>query len=300
MASRVMTVAVDNITLAEESDAERVSRNPVRLPRNSSVIEKAREKGWSLVETAILPDSSAAGSYLKRQSSQSVGNGRVVGNGAPLGRRPDPMRSAPQGWVPSLALVPAGHSTNLDVFSLYLSRRLWELSGQYDAVTYDKGSKDIAGGMIDCSGWIEFANLTVYDELSEPLKKLLHAKFRELFNNGAAYLINDWNDKVKGLATGKKLKTEGMLPGVLIGIDYDANDGKYWKDIDHIVQVMYEPISLTPMITQSSATGGGVNVIKLGDWFDRMKDKIGTERMFAVDPYVKARGPIAAYIASFC
>ena len=161
------------------------------------------------------------------------------------------------------------------------------------------GGKNIKAGEIDCSGWINFANKTIYEELDSGSRGLLSSDFLKLFKNGAAWQIKDWNKEVGGLATGDALDPNAMMPGTLIGLHYQDEDNGRFKSIDHIVQVLFEPTTLDPMITQSSSTGKGVNAMKLSEWFDFMKNKIGTAKLFAVDPYVKARANVDSTIAKY-
>jgi hypothetical protein len=267
--------------------------------RGRSVIEKEHERGWSLVESVSPPDTSPS-AYLGRRTGQNFGDGRTVMNGSPIGLHPDPARAGPEGWVPSLALMPAGFiKGELDLLSLYLTRRLWELSGQHDSVTYLLGGKDIKEGHIDCSGWVNYANKAIYDELDGGSRRMFPEEFAKLFRNGAAWQIEDWDKTVGGLTTGADLSPETMQPGVLIGLNYyNRNNGRF-KRIDHIVQVLFDPKTHDAYITQSSESGSGVNVKKLSDWFAGMDEKIGRDRLFAVDPYMHARVDVDAYIAKF-
>lgn len=299
MPSRSMTVVIANVTMADKPGSVRPSRDGIYLARGASVSEMRQESGWSLVESVAL-QANQPNSYLSRQSSQDIGFGRTVMNGGPVGQPTDAARAGPQGWVPSLALMPAGYKKGeLDLLSLYLTRRLWELTSKYDPVTYKMGGKNIKAGEIDCSGWINFANKTIHEELDFGSRNVLSPAFLKLFKNGAAWQIKDWNKEVGGLATGDDLDPESMMPGTLIGLHYQEEDNGRFHSIDHIVQVLFEPTSLDPMITQSSATGKGVNAMKLSEWFEFMKNKIGTAELFAVDPYVKARAEIDLLISKY-
>jgi hypothetical protein len=294
MASRLMVVAADHVTLSSESDAIQASRG-VQLRRGSTVVQIDLSKGWSLIET---PDQPIANSSQDITLGLSTGRYNLSDRG--LGRRADAFASKPQAWVPSVALMPVGHSRGTsDLLTLYVSRRLYELTLNDNYITYNKGSKDPASGQIDCAGWIEYANNLVYNELDDGTRQTLSKDFTTLFNNGAAYQIDAWNKGVSGILTGASLDLYSLLPGTLIGIHHQADSNGRPYNIDHIVQVIQDPVTLAPMITQSSAHFDGVNLQSLPQWIILMgSDNIGTDKMWAVDPYVTARSKIDAVMGT--
>jgi hypothetical protein len=207
---------------------------------------------------------------------------------------------ATQGWVRSIALLPLGHKAGLfDPLTLYINRRLWELTEKYDAVTYSQKVRNVDKGSIDCSGWVEFANCTIYDELATGITAdLLSSKFKELFHTAAAWQMTGWKKETGGWITGDDFKTDKLLPGMIIGMNAAAEDAiKRPNGIDHIVQVAWHPTTHVPHITQSSG-GQGVNFEDLAVWFKKWNKKIGTDDLYAIDPYANARNLIATWIST--
>jgi hypothetical protein len=273
--------------------------NPTRHLRLGTVVEEAcRQGGWSFVYVLAeatpwyMPQRSAGPVELQIEREIYLRN-RVRG-----GRATCDSFASIQGWVRSVALLPLAHRSDQDALTLYVNRRLWELTVQYDDVTYSQKVRDVSKGSIDCSGWVEFANSTIYDELANGVaEELLSPKFKKLFHTAAAWQITGWQAEAGDVMTGVDFDVEKLIPGMIIGMDASNADTDRPQGVDHIVQVAWHPITHFPFITQSSG-GKGVNFEDLSTWFEKWKPAIGTNKLFAVDPYAKARVAINAWIAA--
>lgn len=298
-----MQIVSDNVPLTRDLGDPRDSSS--RLTQGTLVEESWRQGGWSFVDvrTMSTPVTSAwhdpqrnSGPTCEAVDASSVLRNRTLG-GRTL---PEALNfgAGTQGWVRSIALLPFGHKTGLDALTLYVNRRLWELTVQYDDVTYSQKVRDVSKGTIDCSGWMEFANCTIYDELSDGVStQLLSSKFKKLFDTAAAWQMTGWKKEAGSVMTGKDFDTAKLLPGMIIAMDADASGADRPEGVDHIVQVAWHPTTHAPHITQSSG-GKGVNFEELEVWFKKWNKNIGTDDLFAIDPYAKARATIGAWIST--
>ncbi len=302
-----MQIVSGNVPLARDFSGLREPNPRTRLPAGTLVEETFRADGWSFVEVHTMSTAPTSGwLYPLRDSGatcEAVPGPGFMRNRI-LGGRTFPellgFGGAAQGWVRSVALLPIGYRTGLfDPLTLYINRRLWELTEKYDAVTYSQKVRDVEKGSIDCSGWVEFANCTIYDELVGGIAaELLPAKFKKLFDTAAAWQMTGWKKEAGGWLTGKDFKTAKLLPGMIIGMNADATDTiERPQGIDHIVQVAWHPTTHVPHITQSSG-GQGVNFEDMESWFQKWNKKIGTDDLYAIDPYAKARTAIGAWLST--
>lgn len=273
--------------------------NPRLHLRLGTIVEEAwSQDGWSFVyvlaeaQPWYAPARSAGPISLQIEREVYLRN-RVLG-----GRTTCDSFASMQGWVRSVALLQVGYRSDQDALTLYVNRRLWELTIQYDDVTYSQKVRDVTKGSIDCSGWVEFANRTIYDELANGVSEaLLPANFKKLFHTAAAWQITGWKKEVGGVMTGADFDVAKLLPGMIIGMNAVSSDTDRPQGVDHIVQVAWHPITHLPYITQSSG-GEGVNFEYLPTWFDKWKPRIGTDDLYAVDPYVKARAAIGVWLTT--
>jgi hypothetical protein len=297
-----MQIVSDNVPLSRDFGGFRDANPRTRLAQGTLVEENWRANGWSFVDvrTMSTPLTSA---WNNPESNTGPKCEASFMRSRALGGRTLPeimgFGGATQGWVRSIALLPIGYRTGMDPLSLYVNRRLWELTVQYDDVKYSQKVRNVTKGTIDCSGWVEFANCTIYDELSGGVStELLSAKFKKLFDTAAAWQMTGWKKEAGGWLTGKAFDTDKLVPGMIIGMNADDDSGSDRpKGIDHIVQVAWHPTTHVPHITQSSG-GKGVNFEELDVWFKKWKGKIGTDDLYAIDPYAKARAAIGAWIST--
>jgi hypothetical protein len=302
-----MQIVADNLPLARDFTGLREPNPRTRLAAGTLVEESFRADGWSFIEirnkSMAEPTGWQAFERNAGQKCEATPGPGFLRNRTMGGRiLPEVMGfgGETQGWVRSVALLPIGYRPGLfDPLTLYINRRLWELTLKYDALTYSQKVRDVEKGSIDCSGWVEFANCTIYDELTGGVATdLLPAKFKELFDTAAAWQMTGWKKEAGGWLTGKDFKTEKLLPGMIIGMNADATDTiERPKGIDHIVQVAWHPTTHVPHITQSSG-GQGVNFEDMESWFKKWNKKIGTDDLYAIDPYAKARAAIGAWLST--
>ena len=301
-----MQIVSDNVPLARDFGGLREPNPRTKLSAGTLVEESFRADGWSFIDVRTMSMAPTSG-WLNPQRDAGPQCEATPGLGflrnRTLGGRTLPeimgFGGAKQGWVRSLALLPIGYKPGFfDPLTLYINRRLWELTLQYDDVKYSQKVRDVAKGTIDCSGWVEFANCTIYDELTNGITgELLPANFKKLFDTAAAWQMTGWKKQAGGWLTGKTFKTDALLPGMIIGMNASSEDTDRPKGIDHIVQVAWHPATHVPHITQSSG-GKGVNFEDLDTWFKKWKAKIGTDDLYAIDPYAKARAGIGAWLST--
>ncbi|MGE0421558.1 MAG: hypothetical protein AB7O88_04805 [Reyranellaceae bacterium] len=302
-----MQIVSDSVPLARDFGGLREPNPRTRLAAGTLVEESWRTDGWSFVEVRNMSMPEAQSwSYLGRNAGGTceATPGPGFMRNRTLGGRTLPeimgFGGATSGWVRSVALLPIGYKPSFfDPLTLYVNRRLWELTEKYDDVTYSQKVRDVEKGSIDCSGWVEFANCTIHDELVGGVAaELLPPKFKKLFDTAAAWQMTGWKKEAGGWLTGSGFKPEKLLPGMIIGMNAAAEDAiERPQGIDHIVQVAWHPVTLVPHITQSSG-GKGVNFEELDTWFAKWKKKIGTDDLYAVDPYAKARAAIGAWLST--
>jgi len=301
-----MQIVSDNLPLARDFGGLREPNPRTRLAAGTLVEESWRADGWSFIDVNNMSRAPTSG-WLNPERNGGQQCEAIPGPGfmrnRTLGGRGLPevlgFGGATQGWVRSVALLPIGYRPGLfDPLTLYINRRLWELTEKYDAVTYSQKVRDVSKGSIDCSGWVEFANCTIYDELTGGIAAdLLPAKFKKLFDTAAAWQMTGWKKEAGGWLTGSAFKTSALVPGMIIGMNASSEDTDRPKGIDHIVQVAWHPTTHVPHITQSSG-GKGVNFEDLETWFKKWKGKIGTDDLYAIDPYAKARAAIGAWLST--
>jgi hypothetical protein len=294
---------VSDVPLAQSHGGEPNPR--AHLAAGTLVEENWSADGWSFVNVRTM-SKAPIDDWLSPQRNAGptceAGPGPGFLRNRVLGGRslPEMLGFGPaRGWVRSIALLPIGyHPGFFDPLTLYVNRRLWELTVKYDDVKYSQKVRDVDKGTIDCSGWVEFANCTIYDELVGGVAAdLLPANFKELFDTAAAWQMTGWKKEAGGWMTGKNFDADKLLPGMIIGMNADATPNDRPKGIDHIVQVAWHPTTHVPHITQSSG-GKGVNFEELAVWFKKWNKKIGTDDLYAIDPYAKARAAINAWIST--
>ena len=171
----------------------------------------------------------------------------------------------------------------------------YDMSIKYDDVKYGFGSKNLASGKVDCSGWVSQLQNATMDEINQKAGKTVFSgkDYFDKHNQPAAGIIKDSVDTTGTLMRSpldaSKLK-EGMIIGedngkmfTKQGVQWDA--GRY-QGIDHITMVVKDPKSGQLMVSQSRG-GEGVELMPLDKYLERKEAK-GVE-LFATDPLAKAR-----------
>lgn len=173
--------------------------------------------------------------------------------------------------------------------------RAYEMSVQHDDVRYRLGAKSVAGGAIDCSGWIVALQNATMREINDGAGRDVFAR-TEMFSagmDGAAMIVQKAAQRSGRLLEGAQVHTESLREGMVIGEDNGRKpwDAGRFKGIDHVTMVVRNPDSGRLMISQSRG-GEGVEMIFL-DRYLRDKQAHGA-KLFAADPLHDARSLLHA------
>ena len=171
----------------------------------------------------------------------------------------------------------------------------YDMSVKYDDVKYGFGSKNLATGKVDCSGWVSQLQNATMDEINQKAGKTVFSgkDYFDKHNQAAADIIKD-SVNTTGTLMRSPLDASKLKEGMIIGEDngkmfnkqgvqWDA--GRY-QGIDHITMVVKDPKSGQLMVSQSRG-GEGVELMPLDKYLERKEAK-GVE-LFATDPLAKAR-----------
>jgi hypothetical protein len=153
---------------------------------------------------------------------------------------------------------------------------------EFDAVHYDLGTKAESWeelGVrrhVDCSGWVYL------------LAKEIMSEYDLATKPGMLYTFSDHQITRAGAATGaiisgEYISADHFVPGVVVGIDFGVHSWDRGRplDIDHIAIVGANKYGR--YISQSSSTGGGVNVVPLDKWVASQASRIKSGRVHLVD-----------------
>lgn len=185
-----------------------------------------------------------------------------------------------------------------------VSRTLWEASRTYDAIAYRLGCKarrsgsrlvfsgtDVkglpcSGATVDCSGWVSGLFQLAAAAVNE-------ATDRAIFGNRAlGRFANHSDGQISGIGedagqiySGTDIDGLPLRSGLLFGLntgDHDWEGGGRVFGIDHVVMGVQGPEGY--YITQSSSSGGGVNVIPWPRWRTQFAASFDSFRVHCVDP----------------
>ncbi|MBA8884174.1 hypothetical protein [Dokdonella fugitiva] len=153
---------------------------------------------------------------------------------------------------------------------------------EFDAITYRLGEKaktwrDLArNGYVDCSGWIY---LVAKDLIGAYATQVAAPA---LFTYSDEQICNVGR-KTGAIISGRYLRDEHFVPGVLVGIDFAEYswDRNRPLDIDHIIVVGSDADG--PFVSQSSSSGAGVNRVPLDKWLTSQRSLIDAGRVHLVD-----------------
>lgn len=169
-----------------------------------------------------------------------------------------------------------------------------DMSIKYDDVKYGFGSKNLASGKVDCSGWVSQMQNATMEEINQKAGKTVFSgkDFFDKNNQAAADIIKD-SVQTTGTLMRSPLDKSQLKEGMIIGEDNGQkgwDKGRY-NGIDHITMVVKDPKTGQLMVSQSRG-GEGVELTTLDKYLER-KQANGVE-LFATDPLAKARPLIEA------
>lgn len=170
----------------------------------------------------------------------------------------------------------------------------YDMSVKYDDVKYGFGSKNLASGKVDCSGWVSQMQNATMEEINQKAGKTVFSgkDFFDKNNQAAADIIKD-SVQTTGTLMRSPLDKAQLKEGMIIGEDNGQkgwDKGRY-NGIDHITMVVKDPKTGQLMVSQSRG-GEGVELTTLDKYLER-KQANGVE-LFATDPLAKARPLIEA------
>ncbi len=170
----------------------------------------------------------------------------------------------------------------------------YDMSVKYDDVKYGFGSKNLASGKVDCSGWVSQMQNATMEEINQKAGKTVFSgkDFFDKNNQAAADIIKD-SVQTTGTLMRSPLDKSQLKEGMIIGEDNGQkgwDKGRY-NGIDHITTVVKDPKTGQLMVSQSRG-GEGVELTTLDKYLER-KQANGVE-LFATDPLAKARPMIEA------
>lgn len=201
-----------------------------------------------------------------------------------------------QGFVARRYLAPL--SSGSPVVPADVESLLWTTTAKaIGRVRYQLGAKHSVQGSIDCSGWVgelTRAAFAATNAAAAPEVVFERADIAALDTHSDG-IVSGVERRTGAILTGAQLAPETLRPGMLIGCDFgnhrwELGSPRRVYGIDHIVQVIRDPVGGGLWISQSSSSGGGVNRIPLADWLGAAAQaKLRTEgRMRAVDPFLMA------------
>lgn len=162
------------------------------------------------------------------------------------------------------------------------ARIVADRTAEFDSVFYQLGEKAknwkelSKNGYVDCSGWVYL--------LAKDLIAACTAQVTApmLFTYSDEQIVNV-GKKTGAIISGRFLKDEHFVPGVLVGIDFAEYswDRNRPLDIDHIVMIGGDGNGL--FVSQSSSSGAGVNRVALDKWLGSQRSLIDAGRVHLVD-----------------
>lgn len=237
--------------------------------------------GVSFEHFSRMPDQEMAQTFVRYWESKyeriripEMGIGPVRDAGPPLPSRAPRVQEVPTTPITGRITLNRAH----------------QLSIEHDDVRYRFGSKAVANGRIDCSGWVVMLQNATMNEINAEVGRAIFSR-DELFNPGmdaAATIVQKAAQRSGILLQGSQVTRAALREGMVIGEDngrtsFDA--GRY-RGIDHIVMVVRNPRSGELMVSQSRG-GEGVEMMPV-DRYLQDKQSCGA-RLYATDPLHEAR-----------
>jgi len=190
-------------------------------------------------------------------------------------------------------------STGGETLPGVVNQSLWDatVAGVRAHVGYLLGAKDIAQGVIDCSGWVDHLTWSAFDvvnALAAPEVVFSKDDYAALRTHSDGIIVAIEARTGKALH-GPDVTIENLREGMLIGVNF--GDFSWEKGspprvygINHIVQVLRSPISGELFISQSSHSGHGVNTVLLAAWLAQLSSQglLKAKKIHAADPFLLA------------
>jgi hypothetical protein len=159
-------------------------------------------------------------------------------------------------------------------------------------VRYQLGAKHSESGAIDCSGWVAEITRQAFNAVNRAAAPdvVFHSADHRAFDTHSDGIVSGIERRTGKILHGPDIKQASLREGMLIAINFgnyswELNNPPRVYGIDHIVQVVRNPADDQLFISQSSSSGGGVNVVRLTNWLDQLKSLVVSGRVHAVDPF---------------
>lgn len=157
--------------------------------------------------------------------------------------------------------------------------------------------KNIADGVIDCSGYVDALNREVASEIERIHGKEVAKSVRVNGAGGAAGIIKDQEQKGRSVAssTWKSIDTNLLKEGMIIGESRGGHASGRHKGIGHIVAIIERDGK--KYVTESTPTEGkdgktGVRETELSEYIKEATNRKNQFAIHVVDPYKNIRGNV--------
>lgn len=159
-------------------------------------------------------------------------------------------------------------------------------------VRYQLGAKHSESGAIDCSGWVAEISRKAFNAVNRAAVPdvVFHSADHRVFDTHSDGIVSGIEGRTGKIFHGPDISQASLREGMLVAInfgnyDWELNNPPRVYGIDHIVQVVRSPADDQLFISQSSSSGGGVNLVRLSNWLDQLKSLVVRGRVHAVDPF---------------
>jgi hypothetical protein len=201
-----------------------------------------------------------------------------------------------EGYVARRYLAPL--SAEPPVVPAAANRVIWDATtAAAGRVGYKLGAKRSADGRIDCSGWVAEVTAAAFEAINaasapETVFDKTDAAALQTHSDG---IITRTEARTGFALHGADVAETALREGMLIGCNFGEHTWELGTPprvygIDHIVQVVRDPVGGDLWITQSSSSGGGVNRLNLRNWLADISQRgfMTGRRVHAVDPFLMA------------
>jgi hypothetical protein len=154
-------------------------------------------------------------------------------------------------------------------------------------VKYKMGARDSDSGQIDCSGWVTEINKNIAEQMGNP--DVLRGSMDAIKKGQTAAGIIQNVGQLSGTLEGDAVTAANLKPGMLLGVNaHEEQAADRYKGIDHIAQVVQDPVTGQMMVSESSSSKGGVATTPLEQYLSGFQKR--GKPLYAVDPYAATRG----------
>lgn len=204
--------------------------------------------------------------------------------------------------VPSVRTYEAGDLTG------DITQDLWQTTkgdeGRYPYVwggkrfssgAFNGGVKGNKGAGYDCSGWVQWQSHQSMKSINNKFgEEVFSQSDMNKLNTYAAAQIDNVAAETGVLLEGSAVNESNLKEGMIIGIDSGVKswDGGRARGIDHIAQVVKDPVSGNLYVSESRS-GAGVSTSSVDKFLTRHRNN----SLYATDPYEMATGGRAALSA---